>query len=109
MTDFRGKHAFTPATLSELDTSGIGAAYATLVASQTRNMISLILASSLNGDVYVSLDGTNNHFWLPAGASLAINFAELDTVLVGGTTIYVKDGHSAPSSGYLTASPIYRS
>lgn len=105
---YLGKYSFDPATLSELDTSGIGATYATLVAAQTRNMVSIIFASSLNGDVYISFDGTNNHLWLPAGASMAINFAELDTVFEGGRTIYVKDGHSAPNSGYLTASPVYR-
>lgn len=109
MTNYLGKHSFTPATLSELGVSGIGAAYATLVASQSRNMVSLLLSSSLNGDVYISFDGTNNHIWLPAGVSLTLNFAELDTVLVGGTTIYIKDGDSAPSAGKIAASPVYRS
>lgn len=101
-----------PETLRSVAHGSITNSYATLgtpIAAPAR-MFRIINAT--NGDMLISLDGTNNHFFLTANSfvlyDLTANRVQHGTsfVLAEGTQFYIKYS-SAPSSGSVNIEVIY--
>ena len=101
-----------PETLRSVAYGSITNSYAALgsVLSAPARMFRIINAT--NGDMLISLDGTNNHFFLTAGSfvlyDLCANRVQQGTSfeLVKGTQFYIKYS-SAPSSGSVNIEVIY--
>lgn len=84
---------FSPAV--SLGEGDIGLAYsAEAVLSDARK---LMIDNQTDGDVWISLDGVTNHYYLRSGQNLNIDFFALG--LTCSATVYVKDGSVAPGSG----------
>lgn len=93
-------------TIRSADTTAIGASYATIGGASAGPIISAIFKNATNGDVFVSVDGTNNHLLIPANSYDAwdyqtnhLQFQESNAPLPTGTQFSVKDGPTAGSSG----------
>jgi hypothetical protein len=108
MTNYLGKYKFSPGAASRLAPAGLSASYAELLAETTRPVHALLFTNSLDGDIWLSFDGATGHIWVPSAYSFQLNLAEIDTTLVKSTTIYAKDGDSAPTAGAISVTPIYR-
>lgn len=99
------------------DHTGAGAAYAALGSATTQVAQSLVITSSFDASVFLSLDGSANHIMVPPGDSgpcvINIDFSSFKqgTGKLGlpkGTQFYMKQGpDGAPSSGDLYISVIY--
>lgn len=93
-------------TLRSLAFGGISGTYANLGTALTTNARMFKLTNGTNGDIFVSLDGTNNHMFLPAGSftlyDLSTNSPPIavtdNLVLAIGTQFRVKQS-TAPNTG----------
>ena len=94
--------------LREMAAGSITGSYQNIGAAFGRRVASLILSGDLNGDVYIRV-ATDVVIRLPASAGLALNNVQLDCCIPKGTFCEIKQGHTAPTTGYLTVTPIYRS
>ena len=87
---------FTFTDLAEKAHGDIGAAYASVCAENlpsTRRQV--ILQNLTDGDVLVSLDGTNDHFTLATGTERILDMRGATCF----TNVWVKNGASAPTAG----------
>lgn len=73
MAFFKGYKAAFEAVRSAAFGS-VGAAYAALGSATTQPAAFIIVSSSLDKDAYLSLDGSTDHLYVPAGASFNIAF-----------------------------------
>lgn len=99
-------------TLRSLAFGGISGTYAALGSPLATNTRIFKLTNGTDGDLFVTLDGTNNHIFLPAGSftlyDLSTNSPPINVtdnlVLAIGTQFSVKQS-TAPTSGsvYLEA------
>lgn len=106
-------------TLREATPAQIGVAYAAVGTALANACRLLNIQNASDGDIYISFDGTNNHIHLGAvstgnAAQRQYNFQEnaIDGqtyLLAKGTTIYAKDGASAPANGNLIIEVVYAS
>ena len=70
------------------------------------------IVNATDGDIFISLDGVNNHFFVPAGSFVLYDFTANKTtssstfVLPVGTQLYIKYS-SAPSKLSVYAECIY--
>lgn len=93
-------------TLRSLAFGGISGAYAALGSTLATNTRIFKLTNGTDGDLFVSLDGVNNHMFLPAGSftlyDLSTNSPPIavtdNLVLAIGTQFSVKQS-TAPTSG----------
>lgn len=101
-------------TLRSVAFGGISGAYAVLGSALTQNWREFRIVNATNGDLFISADGTNNNFFLPANSfvlwDLSTNappISDTDTfVLAIGTQFYVKQS-TAPTSGSVYLEGIY--
>lgn len=99
-------------TLRSLAFGGISGTYAALGSALTTNTRIFKLTNGTDGDLFVTLNGTNDHIFLPAGSfslyDLSTNSPPINVtdnlVLAIGTQFSVKQS-TAPTSGsvYLEA------
>lgn len=90
--------------LRSLGFASIGAGYTAVGTPLSQRTVVIAFKNATNGDVVVSIDGTNDYLFFPASTygvydvrTNAPNFA--DFVFPIGTQFYVKQGPSAPGSG----------
>lgn len=92
------------ATIRSAAHTSIGAAYATIGSSLAEPAVCIAFINNTDGDVFVSIDGTNDHLLLPTNTSQIFNVRSnspsmSDLTFRVGTQFYVKDGPDAPASG----------
>jgi len=95
-------------TLRSLAFGGISGSYAPLGSALTTNTRIFKLTNNTDGDLIASLDGTNDHIFLPAGSftlyDLSTNSPPIavtdNLVLAIGTQFSVKQS-TAPTSGAI--------
>ena len=100
--------------LRSLAFGAISGSYATVGTPLTVNWRVFRITNNTNGDLFISLDGTNNNFFVPASSfvlyDLSANVAPVmqsDTfVLQIGTQFYAKQS-TAPSSGAVYIEGLY--
>lgn len=112
MTIYVSERAY-PETLRTLAYTGISGSYATVgsVLSQPSHMVRII--NSTNGDMFFSLDGSNNHFFVPATSFVLYDITSNhdpshNFKFAKGTQFYVKQS-SAASSGSVHIESIFGS
>ncbi len=101
-------------TLRTLAFGGISGAYATVGTPLAHSWRIFRITNNTNGDLFISLDGTNNNFFVPASSfvlyDLSTNAPPLkvtdNLMLPIGTQFYVKQS-SAPSQGAVWIEGIY--
>lgn len=101
-------------TLRSLAFGGISGTYAAIGTPLAHNWREFRIINATNGDVFISVDGTNNNFFLPANSyvlwDLSTNGAPTnnldDFVMSINTQFYVKQS-TAPSSGAVYIEGIY--
>lgn len=101
-------------TLRTLAFGGISGTYATVGSVLAHNWRVFRITNNTNGDLFISLDGTNDNLFVPAGSfvlydlsSNAPPISESDNlVLKLGTQFYAKQS-TAPTSGALWIEGIY--
>lgn len=67
----------------------------------------LHLINTLNENVYLSMDGTTDHMWLKAGASMSLDLKTNNLHFDADHSIFVRKDSSAPTSGHLRVIAIY--
>jgi hypothetical protein len=100
------------------DHTGAGAAYAALGTATTKPVESIIITTTYNNSVFLSVDGSTDHIFVPVdtavtNTALTINFSSskqntgrLELPL--GTQFYLKQGpDGAPTAGDLYITLIY--
>lgn len=70
------------------------------------------MQNATNGNSLWSLDGVNDHFFIPASGFILFDLTTNKTLPQGafigqGTTLYVKQSGAAPSSGAVYVSVLY--
>lgn len=102
------------------DHTGAGASYAAFGSATTKPVESMIINATFNNPVFVSVDGTNNHIFVPVSAtvptfSMVVNFSSSKQntgrlELPAGTQFYLKQGpDGAPTAGDIYITLIYAS
>lgn len=91
-------------SVRELAFGGIGAAYAALGTPLTDHARIVRFVNSTNVEIYVSVDGVNDHMRLAASSFVLYDFStnkiQDDGLFVSvGTQFYVKQVAGAPASG----------
>lgn len=95
------------------DHTGVGATYATLGSPTTHTAQSIVISSSFNQSIFLSIDGTNNHIFVIAGSTISLDVSgnKQGATKLGlpvGTQFYIKQGpDGAPSSGDIFISILY--
>ncbi len=95
------------------DHTGAGAAYAPLGALTSEVAQGIVISSTLDNSVFLSIDGTTDQIFIPGAGVLNIDFSALKqgTGKLGlpkGTQFYMKQGpDGAPTNGDLYISIIY--
>jgi len=99
--------------IKTLGFAGISAAYATVGAATSKTIKAFCVSNDTEGDMYFSIDGTDDHMYLAAGSfrlyDLQSNMNSNDDdsfVLSVGTQFYVKQ-ITAPVSGSVYVECIY--
>lgn len=100
----------TPMVLQSIDTAGIAdGAYSVLDADGVDGPLSSIrFFNNSDTDVFVSIDGTNDHWVVPADYEYSDNFqsnSQREGVLKKGTKIYVR---GTAGTGYFYVSGYYQ-
>lgn len=91
----------------------VTASYAAVGSRTTVAAIAMTVSSSYNLSVFLSLDGTNNQLFIPAGTSTTYNFGanqESQSILYlpAGSQFYIKQGpDGAAASGDLFITLMY--
>ena len=101
-----------PETLRTLAFGAIGAGYAAVGAALAHPCSILLLQNATNSGSLWSLDGVNDHFFIPAGGFILLDLTTNKTLPQGafisqGTIFYVKDSGGAPASGAVYVSVMY--
>lgn len=101
--------AFEPLRL--LAAGSIGGSYASIGNPFANPARQLLVQNGTDAAVFFSLDGIEDHFFLPSGGFLLLDVTSNKTIVQGfyiaqGTTIYVKQS-GVPSTGSVFASVIY--
>lgn len=100
-------------TLIGGDHTSAGATYAALGSPTTQIGQALIISSTLNQSIFLSINGSDDHIFVPGGVSIFVNLAanKQGTAKLGlpkGTQFYAKEGpDGAPGSGDIYISVIY--
>lgn len=95
------------------DNTGAGVAYAALGSPITESPVSMVIASSYDESVFLSIDGTNDHIFVPVDSIIEIGFSENKQnigrlQLPTGTQFFLKQGpDGAPTIGDLFISFIF--
>lgn len=99
------------------DHTGAGAAYAALGSATTQVAQALIISSTFDNSVFLSLDGSDDHIFVPAATDSPVVFNidfssfKQGTGKLGlgkGSQFYMKQGpDGAPTAGDLYISVIY--
>lgn len=89
---------------------GIGAAYAVVGTPIAEAGEKLILQNTTDAPVYISINGVNDHLFLPNSGQMIIDGVVSDEAGLftsQGTQFWVKRAAGAPSTGALYLSVIY--
>lgn len=84
---------------------GAGASYAALGSATTNPVYSIIISSTYNQSVFLSIDGTTDHLFIPSATVVPVEFGSNKEgtgkfILPVGTQFYLKQGpDGAPTSG----------
>jgi len=95
------------------DHTGAGVSYAPLGSSITQTVVSLVIASSYDQSVFISVDGINDHLFIPMTSVIEIGFSENKQnigrlLLRTGTQFFLKEGPDGPpTAGDLFISFIF--
>lgn len=92
----------------------VAAAYSAIGTSTTDYARLICMSNGTDADVYVSIDGTTNHFRIPANGFKLLDLtankqSNSQLYLSKGTTFYVKRVAGAPSSGVVWIEVMYGS
>ena len=102
-----------PETLRTAAFGAIGAAYSAVGTALAHPCSIFLIQNATDVAELFSLDGVNDHFFLPAGGFLLLDLTTNKTLPQGafigqGTTVYVKQGPAgAPASGSVYVSVLY--
>lgn len=89
------------------DHTGAGAAYVALGTPTSNPVYAIIIASSYDKSIFLSIDGTNDNFFIPSNKMERIDFGSNKQgtskfLLPSGTQFYLKQGpDGAPTTGDL--------
>lgn len=89
------------------DHTGAGASYLALGTATTNPVYAIIISSSYDNSVFLSIDGTNDHIFVPPSMMKRIDFGANKEgtgkyLLPTGTQFYLKQGpDGAPTTGDL--------
>lgn len=77
---------------------------ATFTSAGTLNLHTSILrvANTLNKDIWISFDGTNNHFFVPATQSEVVDLATGGMHIQELTQVYLKHDGAAATTGKIS-------
>ena len=92
-----------PLVQRSIAAGSIGASYSIVGSIFSDPVVCLIIVSTLNGAVQISLDGTNHFLPIPAGGTLIIDEKTNGIVLAGWRGVYVQDLDN-PTTGSLYVS-----
>jgi len=98
--------------IRELDFGDISGTYASVGTPMTDHVRIISLNNGCDQELYVSFDGTNNHFRLPANSFVLLDLSsnkirEDGLFLSVGTQIYVKEVSASVASGSFWVTVIY--
>ncbi len=104
----------TPDVIRTLAFGGISGSYATVGSALTHSWKAFRLVNATNGDIFFSIDGTNNNWFLPSNSFLLLDLsANAPPVGVNdsyqlpiGTQFYAKQS-TAPTSGAVYIEGMY--
>lgn len=101
-----------PETLRSAAFGAIGAGYSAVGTALANPCSIFLIQNATDESALFSLDGVNDHFFLPAGGFLLLDLTTNKTLPQGafisqGTTVYVKRGGGAPTSGAVYVSVLY--
>lgn len=95
------------------DHTGAGASYGALGNPLTQSPLLMVISSNFDQSIFLSIDGINDHIFLPAQQIIKIGFSENKQnlgrlQLPNGTQFFLKQGpDGAPTTGDLFISFIY--
>ncbi len=101
-----------PETLRTSAFGAIGVGYSAIGTALAHPCSIFLLQNATDGNALFSLDGTNDHFFLPSGGFVLFDLTTNKTLPQGafisqGTTVYVKRSGGAPTSGAVYLSVLY--
>lgn len=90
----------------------IGAAYSAVGTAFMHSVSVILFQNATNADVVVSLDGVNDHFFIPMGGFILFDLTTNKSLPQGafisqGTIVFVKQSAGAPGSGAFYVSTLY--
>ncbi len=101
-------------TLRSLAFGGISGTYAAIGTALTHNWRMFRVTNNTNGDLFISLDGTNDNFFVPAQSFVLYDMStnappisESDNFVMQIGTIFYAKQSTAPTSGSVYAEGIY--
>jgi len=98
-------------TLREKAFGSITASFTTLGVALTSEAVIVTLINDTNANLYFSVDGTNNQFYLPNSSATIIDIRANSPgdglFIASGTQFYVKHDGSAPTSGLAALQIVY--
>ena len=95
--------AAVPLVQRTIAAASISSSYAVVGSIFSKPVLCLIVVSTLDQAVQVSLDGTNDFIPVPAGATLIIDSRMNNVVLAGWRGVYVKEiGNPTTGSLYVS-------
>lgn len=102
--------AFEP--VREVAFGSIGASYAAVGSAITDHARLIRIVNTTDAQVYISVDGTNNHIRMAANSFFILDFSankvrDDGLFLPVGTIFYAKRVSAAPTSGALWAEVVY--
>jgi hypothetical protein len=101
-----------PETLRTVAFGAIGAGYSAIGTPLANPCSIFLLQNDTNAGALFSLDGVNDHFFLPSAGFLLFDLTANKTLPQGafisqGTTVYVKYSAGAPGAGSVYLSVMY--
>lgn len=94
----RSSDAATHETMASLQGSALTGTYQALL-TLTGNAREVLVYNGTDTDVKLSWDGTNDHFFVPAGLGLDLKYKDLDRHVASGGVLRVKHNGAAGSAG----------